>query len=689
MAFGPPSPWDVRGLILLVMFISSLVTVIAWLVRFVSLRSRRRNCSQSLTVAELLVKLTESVGGHEEAARGAWLEALNGPNKAAVAAHGVHFDDINLTQVPLQLNGVTCEDCSDSTLSLRAHATAPSLSFRFSHSSNSTSSSNPTLYHGKLTPLHLQGVLRGLTDKQRGLHLTWSVTDDPSMQIFLTTPDPSQDDLQMLRTQIRKLFLFAVPTLTLNLSFTPKILDKIVAPTPPKPPRLLSQHLRVSGGVSEWPEGADALHCLLRMDEPAQQHLVPIGPVQARNGSLGGSDAEHRWDPVSFELNTKSSALTCSLLDCSRGSDVILRRKTVRLDPGKGKQCERLCLSLEDLQNPAGQKCHKIFVELAYIDKPGDTKGVNAHGSTSTPSKRVQLERSVLPDGTLLTTVTTRHSRMRGNAPCVRSPIKVMVTETEGTMAGAVGTSCGSQEPQANGCESLLVARRGPGTVAELAMQSLVSAPRPSTPTRRSMLLISGIERVPLVQDDVALSHLYALSMEEYKGEPAAPNAPGTPPSTDPPDSPQATQSSPGSPSLSKSPPATPPAASESTSRTNGEMERNVSPMLPHPVCPNSDTVPDEESVRAVDTQSLKERRGTFRMSTLLRRRNRTPTQSPGLSRSQEHLHTIQRLNRTPLSLSRFIHRLRPRSANGQSASASSSPGSIPRNGVAVSTPAQ
>uniref|UniRef100_A0A8C4QD07 Uncharacterized protein n=1 Tax=Eptatretus burgeri TaxID=7764 RepID=A0A8C4QD07_EPTBU len=273
----------------------------------------------------------------------------------------------------------------------------------------------------------------------------------------------------------------------------------------------------------------------------------------------------------------------------------------MRLDPGKGKPCERLCLSLEDLENPAAQKRHKIFVEvrasskisnmlhrsssilsnseitasfdnestfqLAYIDKPGDIKGLNAQGGNSTPSKRVQLERSVLPDGTLLTTVTTRHSRARGNAPCGKLP---------------------------------------PHDSLSVPSAQLVRVYRRFT---------SKQEQVPLIQDEVALSHLYARSMEKYKGEPAAPDASGTPPSTPPPtgptDSPQATQSTPGSPTpLSKSPPATPSEASESTSRTNGESERSVSPMLPHLACPNSDTVQDGESVREVDTQSLKERRG-------------------------------------------------------------------------------
>ena len=50
-------------------------------------------------------------------------------------------------------------------------------------------------------------------------------------------------------------------------------------------------------------------------------------------------------------------------------ADVNLGKKTMRLDPGKGKLCERLCLSLEDLENPAAQKRHKIFVEVRASSK--------------------------------------------------------------------------------------------------------------------------------------------------------------------------------------------------------------------------------------------------------------------------------------------------------------------------------
>uniref|UniRef100_A0A3B3ZGM0 Uncharacterized protein n=1 Tax=Periophthalmus magnuspinnatus TaxID=409849 RepID=A0A3B3ZGM0_9GOBI len=130
--------------------------------------------------------------------------------------------------------------------------------------------------------------------------------------------------------------------------------------------------------------------------------------------------------------------------------------------------------------------------------------------SSLTPTKKVDVDRTIMPDGTIVTTVTTVQSRLKldhSDSP-LRSPSKVEVTEKKPTILSD-GKSSSSPNPSSNRLSN------GLDPVAETAIRQLTeSKVVRKTPTKRSTLIISGVSKVPLSKDDSSLSSGYAAAMD-------------------------------------------------------------------------------------------------------------------------------------------------------------------------------
>ncbi|KAM6912065.1 phospholipid transfer protein C2CD2L [Lycodopsis pacificus] len=135
--------------------------------------------------------------------------------------------------------------------------------------------------------------------------------------------------------------------------------------------------------------------------------------------------------------------------------------------------------------------------------------------SSLTPTKKVDVDRTIMPDGTIVTTVTTVQSRLKldrspGHSP-LRSPSKVEVTEREPTI---LSDGRSSTSPSLSKGSRL---SNGLDPVAETAIRQLTESASKvarKTPTKRSTLIISGVSKVPLSEDDCALSSGYAAAMD-------------------------------------------------------------------------------------------------------------------------------------------------------------------------------
>ncbi|KAJ7305287.1 hypothetical protein JRQ81_011204 [Phrynocephalus forsythii] len=133
-----------------------------------------------------------------------------------------------------------------------------------------------------------------------------------------------------------------------------------------------------------------------------------------------------------------------------------------------------------------------------------------------TPTKKIEMDRTIMPDGTIVTTVTTIQSRPKMDCKLdspSRSPSKVEVTE-KGTTVLPENSGPSSASPTSSRSSRV---SNGLDPVAETAIRQLTdltNKPAKRTPTKRSTLIISGISKVPIAQDEMALSLGYAASLE-------------------------------------------------------------------------------------------------------------------------------------------------------------------------------
>ncbi|KAF6102394.1 C2CD2 like [Phyllostomus discolor] len=138
-----------------------------------------------------------------------------------------------------------------------------------------------------------------------------------------------------------------------------------------------------------------------------------------------------------------------------------------------------------------------------------------------------------MPDGTIVTTVTTVQSRPRVDGKLdspSRSPSKVEVTEKTTTVLSESSGPSNTSHSSSPG-ESHL--SNGLDPVAETAIRQLTEPSgraAKKTPTKRSTLIISGVSKVPIAQDELALSLGYAASLEasmqDYSGNSRGPSSP-------------------------------------------------------------------------------------------------------------------------------------------------------------------
>nr|KAF6437079.1 C2CD2 like [Molossus molossus] len=395
----------------------------------------------------------------------------------------------------------------------------------------------------------------------------------------------------------------------------PAVASQAQPPTS-RPTRLFLRQLRASHLGSEL-EGTGELCCVAELDHPTQQKWTK--PVKA------GPEVEWTED-LALDLGPQSRELVLKVLRSSSCGDTELlgqttlpvgspsrplsRRQVCPLTPGPGKAL-----------GPAAT----MAVELQYEEGSPRNLGTPTPSTprpSITPTKKIELDRTIMPDGTIVTTVTTVQSRPRVDGKLdspSRSPSKVEVTEKTTTVLSE--NSGPSSASHSSSRESHL--SNGLDPVAETAIRQLTEPSgraAKKTPTKRSTLIISGVSKVPVAQDELALSLGYAASLEaSTQGHAGTSRDPSSPPS-DPPvlfPGPLEALSSPTS-------------AQEADETTRSDISER----------PSVDDVESETgSTGALETRSLKDHKVSFlRSGTKLIFRRRPRQKEAGLSQSHDDL---------------------------------------------------
>ncbi|KFV92185.1 C2 domain-containing protein 2-like, partial [Fulmarus glacialis] len=553
------------------------------------------------------------------------------------------------------ISRVTCKGQSDHSMVLHCHLSAEAVKFPVSVTQQSPVAVFVDTYHVTLAVLQAQVEIHLEEIQNEGLLVSWTFKDRPDLNLSvlprlqLREKNEGRADLSTIKDLIEDTIVSTQPAMMVNLKactagagVVPS--NKLIQESPsrvaaaPLGSKLLLRNLRVLNLGCQGKGGVGEIRCMAELDSPPQQKRTR--PVTA-----GSAAAEMEWNEELFlELGPRSKELKLQVLgNHDGGGNVLLAHATLLLDSlGKQPAGRQVC----SLAPGAGQSLAAeatIILELLFQESPASLNAQHAASlrTSITPTKKVEMDRTIMPDGTIVTTVTTIQSRPKADCKLdspSRSPSKVEVTEKKTTVLLESGCPRG---PLPSGSWDSHMSN-GLDPVAETAIRQLTETnnkPAKKTPTKRSTLIISGVSKVPIAQDEMALSLGYAASLEAaaYRD----PAAEGTADRMH--DSTESSQLLEASPSGQR-------ASQELDETTRSDISERPSV---------EDVESETGSTGALETRSLKDHKVSFlRSGTKLIFRRRSKQKEAGLSQSHDDLSNVSTNSTTRKKAGSFSHRL-------------------------------
>ncbi|XP_043356860.1 phospholipid transfer protein C2CD2L isoform X9 [Dermochelys coriacea] len=530
---------------LVLLFTASLLTVSAWLLQYSrgvwSGRGKPETSGGALREAGIwksLLRLRVAPdGAPEEAVAGArgllaslfafrsfrenwqraWVRALNEQACRHGSSVQITFEESPQQPPAVNISHVTCTDQADHSMVLHCHLSADAVKFPVSVTQQSPAAVSVDTYHVTLALRQAQVEIRLEEMQNEGLLVSWTFKDGPDLNLSVIPKlQPRENDgkvdLSTIKDLIEDSIVSTQPAMMVNLKactagsnvmscekLSRESPSNIVAPTVSK---LLLRHMQVLNLSCEEEGGGGKLCCVAELDSPLQQKWTK--PARA---SISSTAAAVEWnEELMLELGPRSKELKLRVLENSSGGEnVLLGHTAVSLD-----SCSK---------QPSGRMVYSLTPGVGQLLTPVATLTLEYATSlrtSITPTKKIEMDRTIMPDGTIVTTVTTVQSRPKVDCKLdspSRSPSKVEVTEKTTTRLSE--SSCPSSASPSNSWDSHM--SNGLDPVAETAIRQLTETNNKSakkTPTKRSTLIISGVSKVPIAQDEMALSLGYAASME-------------------------------------------------------------------------------------------------------------------------------------------------------------------------------
>ncbi|XP_064326845.1 phospholipid transfer protein C2CD2L isoform X4 [Phalacrocorax carbo] len=513
---GPDPGWAA----LVLLFAASLLTVAAWLLQYWragALRAARRRgpaaAEEAGAGARALLGALLALRSLREQWLRAWVRALNSQARRHGSSVQITFEEGLQLPPAAHISRVMCKAQSDHSMVLSCCLSAEAVKFPVSVTQQSPAAVSVDTYHVTLAVLQAQVEIRLEEIQNEGLLVSWTFKDRPDLNLSVLprlqlSENEGRADPSTIKDLIEDTIVSTQPAMMVNLKAcaagagaVPS--SKLTRESPPgvaaAPPgsKLLLRNLRVLNLGCQGKGGAGEIRCVAGLDSPPQQKRTR--PVVAGSAS---SAAEMEWNEELFlELGPRSKELKLQVLGNSDGEgNVLLAHATLLLDSlGKQPSGRQVC----SLAPGAGRSLAAeatIVLELLFQESPGS---LNAQHATSlrtsiTPTKKVEMDRTIMPDGTIVTTVTTIQSRPKADCKLdspSRSPSKVEVTEKKTTVLLESGCPRG---PLPSGSRDSHTPN-GLDPVAETAIRQLTETnnkPAKKTPTKRSTLIISGVSKV-------------------------------------------------------------------------------------------------------------------------------------------------------------------------------------------------
>uniref|UniRef100_A0A8C6NQ82 C2 calcium dependent domain containing 2 n=1 Tax=Nothobranchius furzeri TaxID=105023 RepID=A0A8C6NQ82_NOTFU len=318
-----------------------------------------------------------------------------------------------------------------------------------------------------------------------------------------------------IKEQLRQLLCSTQPSVVLScrsaraseVQVRPEAHSKVASP--PKPPRahdwkLLVKNIRVSLQQEDQAAGSMNPLCVLQLDDPPQKF----------NTCVLKDTPSPAWDqPFIFKLNGQSKELNVQVMNDGQ--------------PPESSSLGQVCVPFDLVKKqPEGQQTFALMTkdkvtgslttEFTYLD-PGEVR--SWHPPTPASSKRVEMDRTVMPCGTVVTTVTAVKSKP--GRPLMKPPDNLIdskkrrVSEQASMSGVTVSKALSSSDTE-------LLVLNGTDPVAEAAIRQLHQSAKQKlkSPVKKSTIIISGIAKTPLSQDDeLALMAGYAAAMDASMSE--------------------------------------------------------------------------------------------------------------------------------------------------------------------------
>ncbi|XP_012860821.1 C2 domain-containing protein 2 isoform X1 [Echinops telfairi] len=674
------SSWlsEVQWLALVSLFLAALGTVGLYLTQWVLARVRPRP-----------LRRTEEPGeGHGEGQRpetdallswilslncwrsqwlAAWVTALNQEAERKGGPLLLTFEEDPLQQ-PLELAVQQVSSVSRSAQEkvVSCAVAGEAVQFIVSALSASSEGAGRRLYNVRLGPFRLQLELH-MQEKREDIPVQWSFISVPEMAVEIQ-PQASQED-RLLETRaiaetLKELLKHLVSSASSSvvLSTRPMSVQEVQTlqrphaasqeSCPPKPPRahelkLLVKNIRASLLGDTGAAGPTSPVCTAQLNQP----------VQRFSSSPAKTATDLTWEEeFTFELNAKSRELQLLLSEERGASEGVCATTVIPLDLFKKQPSGPQSFTLTGGSSVGGPVVGSVTVEFSYVE-PGEPKPWPVPAPV--PAAKVEKDRTVMPCGTVVTTVTAVKTKPRfdvGRASPLspESPVKVKVIEKDISVQAIACHSAPVSKTFSSSDTELLVLN-GSDPVAEVAIRQLSESSKLKlkSPRKKSTIIISGISKTSLSQDSEATLMLdYAASMDcEHPEE--APSHPG-----------DAIATTPTPTLLEEDPPAQAPLAHEPQENEldswDLEKESKDAGWGGHDLLdPDGDELSESSLTASEPGASKKHKGGILRKGARLFFRRRHQHKDPGLSQSHNDLMFLQQPEaaRRRTTLSRILNK--------------------------------
>ncbi|XP_042314574.1 C2 domain-containing protein 2 isoform X2 [Sceloporus undulatus] len=400
-------------------------------------------------------------------------------------------------------------------------------------------------YNVKLSPLYLKLEL-SMKSKEEDIQVKWSFihTSETNIEAKPTKVHEDQEVgehslSETLKGVLKNIINEASPSVILNVkSADAKTIQSIQnagalpqGTSPPKPPRahelkLLVKNIRAIL-TDQSTAGTSKPICIIQLNDPLQKF----------SSSVPSDSMDMYWkDEFIFELNAKSKDLQVKILKNGEVDSGFSALATVPLDLFRKQPSGRRSFALNSQLSGSSSTVGSVFAEFSYIE-PSETRFLQS--SAKLPVTKVEKDRTVMPCGTVVTTVTAvkakpliegRPSVLHSDSP-IQSPIKVKVIEKDLSVQ-AIHCRSTSVSKALSSSDTELLVLNGTDPVAEVAIRQLSESAKQKlkSPRKKSTIIISGVSKTNLSQDsEAALMLDYAATMDGSYKQAVTSSAEGSP----------------------------------------------------------------------------------------------------------------------------------------------------------------